>query len=229
MKTSNFYSARSLWLGSVLVLSASVLLSPRLSAQSQDDQSVAEAARKAKEKKKPAPKDNRVITDDTIGLRPASADSGAAPPSGTVINTTPVMPGGASPAAPADAAAAPPAGPAKSTESSAVTDVAAPGAADTKKAEKQAAEIAKLKESLKQMQSELDLLKRKFALDSENFYSQPDYAHDADGKARLDEQQRQIGDKRVSVEDLKHQLEQLIEEAGISSDAADKPAAPPRN
>ena len=219
MKTSQFHLARTLWVGSLLVISCAVFGAPRLLAQAQDDQSqsVAEAARKAKEqKKKAAAKNNPVITDDTINLRPASYDTGASPPAGTVINTTPVMPSSegsaqnsAEPAKPADA----PASAAMQT--------------DAKKAERQAAEIAKEKELLQQMQSELDLLKRRLALDSESFYSKPDYAHDSDGKAKLDELQRNIDDKKSYVDDLKKHLQELMQEAGIPPDA-DKAAAPPQ-
>jgi len=219
MKTLQFRLIRTLWIGSLLVLSWTVFGEPRLLAQSQDDQSqsVAEAARKAKEQKKKAPaKNNTVITDDTLNLRPASYDTGAAPPAGTVINTTPVMPStqgsaqnSAEPAKPADASA------------SAATQT------EFKKSE-QAAEIAKEKELLKQMQSELDLLKRRLALDSDSFYSKPDYAHDSDGKAKLDELQRNIDDKKSYVDDLKKHLQELMQEAGISPDADKTPAPPQR-
>src|SRR5215475_5070221 len=94
MKTSQFRLTRMFWISSLLIFSSTLIGAPRLLAQSQDDQSVAEAARKAREKKKVAPKTNNpVITDDTLHLRPASSDSGEAPPAGTVINTTPVLPG----------------------------------------------------------------------------------------------------------------------------------------
>src|SRR5262249_55665191 len=149
--------------------------------QIDQSQSVAEAARKAREQKKAAAKNNPVIDDDSINLRPASYDTGASPPAGTVINTTPVMPSAevstpnsADPAKPGDVPVTAPSSEAASTET------------DAQKAAEQAAEIAKTKELLQQMQSELDLLKRQLALDSDTFYSKPDYAHDSTGKSRLD-------------------------------------------
>lgn len=220
------YLAKALLLGSVLSLSSSTLFALRIQAQSQDDQSVAEAARKAREKKKTPPKDGRVITDETLNLRPASADSGSAPPAGTVINTTPVMPGQPA-SAPGDNAAKN-SGENVAPASTPAAETGAP-AADSQKEEKQKAEIARLKETLKQLQSELDLLKRQLVLDSETFYSQPDYAHNSEGKAKLDQLQRQIGDKKASLDDFKQQLEQLMQEAGISADAADKSSALPQN
>jgi hypothetical protein len=211
--------SRTFGLGSLAVFSAVAIFSPALRAQSQDNApSVAEAARKAKEQKKAAPKQSHVITEDTLSLRPASADTGAAPPPGTVINTTPVMPSTETPASPKDASAETK----KSAESS------APTPADAKKAEEQAAEIAKAKEMLAQLQSELDLLKRQLALNSETYYSNPDYAHDTNGKSKLDDLQKAIGDKQISVQELKQQLEELLQKAGISPDANEAPA-PPKN
>jgi|SRR5215470_4023193 len=201
----------TLCLGSLVAFSAAAPLSPALLAQSQDNTSVAEAARKAKEQKKTAPKGGRVITEETLTLRPASADTGEAPPAGTVINTTPVMPGAETTTAPAK--------PAESADASAPP-------ADPKKAEEQAAEIAKAKERLEQARSELDLMKRQFALDSESYYSQPDYTHYLAGRARLDEQQKLIDEKQASVQQLKDHLEMLIQEAGVSPNADQAPAPP---
>jgi len=71
---------------------------------------------------------------------------------------------------------------------------------------------------LAQLQAELDVLKRELALDSDSYYSNPDYTRDADGKAKLDELQKMIGDKQVSLEDLKKQVTELLLKAGISPD-----------
>jgi len=188
---------------------------PTLSfAQSQDDssQSVAEAARKAKERKKTAPKENHVITDDTLKLRPASSDFNGAPPAGTVVTTTPVAAGGDTAATDTTAT--------KPADASTV-------AADQKKKAEAAAAAAKTKELLAQAQTQLDILKRELALDSDSFFSNPDYAHDAKGKAKLDDLKQSIGDKQTSVEELKRQLTELAQKAGIPLDDA-KPAAPPQ-
>ena len=211
--------SRTFGLGSLAVFSAAAFFSPALRAQSQDNApSVAEAARKAKEQKKTTPKQSHVITEDTLSLRPASADTGAAPPPGTVINTTPVMPSTETPASHKDASA----------ESTKSAESSASAPTDAKKAEEQAAEIAKAKEMLAQLQSELDLLKRQLALNSETYYSNPDYAHDTNGKSKLDDLQKAIGDKQISVQELKQQLEELLQKAGISPDANEAPA-PPKN
>ena len=217
MKTPMNSHIRNFALGSAVALIAT-FAAPALSfAQSQDDssQSVAEAARKAKERKKTAPKENRVITDDTLKLRPASSDFNGAPPAGTVINTTPTVAAGDSAAASTEGATA-----AKPADSSTAV-------ADQKKKTEAAAAAAKTKELLAQAQTQLDILKRELALDSDSFFSNPDYAHDAKGKAKLDDLKRLIGDKQTSVEELKRQLTELAEKAGISLDDA-KPAAPPQ-
>src|SRR5262249_55967235 len=146
-------------------------------------------------------------------------------PAGTVINTTPVMPAAEESAPnsaeprkapdekPADAPAPVPSPEAASTE------------ADAQKAAEQAEEIAKTKELLQQLQSELDLLKRQLALDSDTFYSKPDYAHDSNGKSQLDDLQKTIYDKLSSIESVKERLEVLIEDAGVSPEA-EKATAP---
>jgi hypothetical protein len=225
MKTSRFRLIRTLRFGSLLLFTSATIGTSQLIAQSQGNQSqsVAEAARKAREQKKVAAKNNAVIDDDTINLRPASYDTGASPPAGTVINTTPVMPSGegaapnsAEPAKPADASVTAPGSEVASTET------------DAQKAAEQAAEIAKTKELLQQMQSELDLLKRQLALDADTFYSKPDYAHDSDGKAKIDDLQRTIDDKMSSIEDLKQRLQALVQEAGVSAEAEKSTAPPPQ-
>jgi len=213
---------RKLGLASVAVLISTFALATISFAQSQDNssQSVAEAARKAKERKKNAPKQNHVITEDTLNLRPASADATGAPPAGTVLNTTPVAP--PSDAASAEVAPATDANPtaAKPAETSTAAD-------EEKKKAEMAAAVARTKELLAQAQSELDILKRQLALDSDSFYSNPDYAHDTNGKAKLADMKQSIGDKQVSVEDLKRKLTDLMEKVGISADDA-KPASAPQ-
>src|SRR5262249_50761533 len=99
--------------------------------------------------------------------------------------------------------------------------------ADIKKAEKLKADIAKLKEMLAEAKTQLDLLKRKLDLDSDTFYSKPDYAHDAAGKASLDDLKNKIANKQISVNDPKQKLEQLKLKAGPSADANKPP--PPQN
>jgi len=223
-KTPMNFPIRTIALASAVTLVSAFTVTTPSFAQSQDasSQSVAEAARKAKERKKASPKDNRVITDDTINLRPASADATGAPPAGTVVTT---IPGATSSDATATTTSTSAAG--ASTEVSVAAKSIDTAATDARKKAEAAAAAAKTKELLAQALNQLDVLKRELALDSDSFYSNPDYAHDANGKSKLDALKQSIGDKAVSVEDLKRQLTELMEKAGISLDEP-KPAAPPQ-
>lgn len=204
---------RVAWIGAAAIAFSFALVVPAV-CQSQDDsaQSVAEAARKAKERKKAAAKEKTVITEDTLNLRPASADASGAPPAGTVVTSNPaVTPPAGTPAAPVDTSKV--------------------GDADTKKTNEkekaeQAAEVAKTKELLAQAKEALDLLKRKLALDSDSFYTNPEHARDTNGKAKLDELQSMINEKQFSVDDLKAKLDDLLQKAGISSEDEKTPAPP---
>lgn len=206
--------SRVTWIAAA-ALAACISLAAPAFCQSQDAsaQSVAEAARKAKERKKAAGKEGKVITEDELKLRPASADASGAPPAGTVETTS-------SSATAPDASAAP-------ADASKISDAAKKKTSDEKEKAEQAAEVAKTKELLAQAQEALDLLKRKLALDSDSFYSNPDHARDSSGKTKLDDLRNSISDKQLSVDDLKSKLADLMQKAGISPDA-DKTSTPPQ-
>jgi hypothetical protein len=193
--------------GAVLTLS---LLPGTAAAQSQSDTtSVADAARRAREQKKNAPKPARTLTNDDLPAPPAGQP--AAGPAG-----------GTESAAPEQA----------STESEAGTPAKAPAAETTapaetaqkKKAEIEAA-LKHAKAELAQAQGELDVLQRKSALDSDSFYSQTDYSRDTDGKARLDADAQQVNDKKSQVDELKSKVAALQAELGGAAEP-DKPAQP---
>jgi len=208
---------RPVWIAAA-AFAVNLALSVSVICQSQDDsaQSVAEAARKAKERKKAAQKEKTVITDDTLNLRPASADATGAPPAGTVATTNTRATSADNTAAPTDAAKT---GDAPSAKT----------AGDTEKEKAElTAEVAKAKELLAQAQEALDLLKRRLVLDSDSFNSNPDRARDTAGKAKLDELQNQINEKQNSVADLKSKLADLMQKAGISP-GADKPSSSPQH
>ena len=243
-------TSRSLLLGSLAALLLSGSLPAALLAQSQDNSapSVAEAARKAKEQKKNASKPGRVITEDTLSLRPASADSAVAP---TAISTpapaaaaassageassdtaaeAPRLPKGVS----ADMVSTPPSNkrpttPAVQTAKPApAVSAPAPAAVDEKEAaaEKasQASEAAHAKELLAQMQGDLEFLKRQLSVDKDSFYTKPDYVRDADGKAKLDQLEKLVNDKQLSLEEFKKQIANLLQmESG-----AEAPVNPPK-
>ncbi len=157
-------------------------------AQSQDSQSVAEAARKARAQKKNTEKAPKVITDETLDVKKGDVQSATA--------EQPRMPG--SPEAPAQpAAAAAPGTPAATAASSQAKD------------QKESKEVADLKVKIKRAQDDLDLLQREQTLENDRYYSQTDYAHDTAGKAKLDDLKQQVTDKQQELDRLKARLAEL--------------------
>jgi hypothetical protein len=162
-------------------------------AQSQDSQSVAEAARKARAQKKNTEKAPKVITDETLDVKKGDVQSATA--------EQPRMPG--SPEVPAQPAAA-----------------AAPGtpASPAAKDQKDAKEVADLKVKIKRAQDDLDLLQREQTLENDRYYSQTDYAHDTAGKAKLDDLKQQVTDKQQELDRLKARLAELqLAQSGAAS------------
>jgi hypothetical protein len=207
----------------VPLLIASIALPLAARAQSQASQSqtdsVAEAARRAREQKKAATdKPAPVITDDTI--RPSAP---AAP----------------APANPGDAAAAPQPNAAPSpqpaTDASAAPDAAAAPASDTQAAgpedaaqnEKASGELTDAKQKLAEAQKALELVQRELALEQDNVYSKTGYQSDTAGKAKLEELTAQLGDKQHAVDELKAQLAELLAKAAAETPAGQSPRQNP--
>src|SRR5580658_6226331 len=191
----------SLRLAIAAIFAAAVLPLTTL-AQSQDSpaESVADAARRAREQKKAAAKQPApVITDDT--LKPAApaaqpaADSSGAPD----VNATAAPAGQSAPAA---------------------------NGGDTDQKAKDSAELATLKQQVADAQKDLDLLQRELSLRQDTYISNPDHSHDLAGKAKLDAMLAQITDKQQAVEALKTQLAALLASSGTTAPPA--PTAPPQ-
>jgi hypothetical protein len=146
---------------------------------------VAEAARKAREKKKAATKSPKVISDDDLDRRnfqpgQEGLNVGASPK----LETEPPSPEAVAAAEANDAEAA-------------------------KKAADEDAELARLKERLVDGEKDLDLAKRALALDQDAYLSKPDSANDTAGKAKLDDEKQGINDKQQDVEKLKTRVSAL--------------------
>jgi hypothetical protein len=161
--------------------------------QDQQTQSVADAARRAREQKKKIAKSAaKVITDDDLDIKNfkpgAEGLNVGAPPK---LDTQPP-----SPAAVASAEAA---------------DQAAVGGKESGAKAGEDPDIARLKERIAQAQKELDLLQRGLALDQDSYYSKPDYSNDKAGKAKLDAEQQQINEKQQELDGLKTRLAALLE------------------
>ncbi len=207
-----------------LVVSIAALVFPLLSfaqsqgAQTQDsqNQSVADAARRAREQKKAAAKQPApVITDDTLkrSVPPAQAagEPSPAPTSEAAPAAAPVptaQPSADSSRAP-DANAAP-----------APAEQPAPAAEAEKKAN-DSAELAALKQQLAEEQKGLELLQRELSLQQDTYISNPDHSHDIAGKAKLDAMLQQITGKQQALDALKAQL------AALQSSASSAPPPPP--
>lgn len=159
------------------------------------DSSVAEAARRSREKKKnpPNPKSTKVITDDDLDKRNFPPGN-----EGLNVGSAPKLetqPPSAEAVAAAEAADA-------STEQ------------DAKDAAEQDRRMARLKEQIADAEKDLDLGKRQLALDQDSYFSNPDYSHDAAGKAKLEDEKQQIDSKQQEIERLKIKLAALEELKG---------------
>lgn len=201
--------AATAFLGLAIFLPTASLARPQ-DAQSQDS-SVAEAARRSREKKKNATnpaKSAKVITDDDLDKRnfqpgQSGVNVGAEPK----LETEPPSPQAVAAAEAAD----------KAAEQQGAKD-----AAD------QDAELAKLKEQIADAEKDLDLAQRQLALDSDSYYSNPDYQHDTAGQGKLDGEKQQITDKQQEIERLKTRLAALEELKSHRKGARKQAAAPPQ-
>ena len=185
---------------STILLAACLLGMPGARAQSEQEPSVAEAARKAREQKKTPAKPSPVITNDT--LKPATPE--------TVENATAAterMPGtnaATSPDASADSAKA----------------VETPKGPTEEEIAKKKAKIEALKQEVAEKAKEVDLEQRALALANDSYYSRPDFSKDPDGKAKLDSMQSDLAEKKNELAELKAKLKELAPDADL------KPAAP---
>jgi uncharacterized coiled-coil protein SlyX len=195
----------------IAILTAAPLFPLAALGQSQDPQSesVADAARRAREKKKAAEKQPApVITDDT--LKP----SAPAPPEANAPASAP-----SSEAAAASASGAQPAAGAANAD-------AAPGvpASDADQKTQVSGELASLKQQLADAQKGLELLQRDLSLQQDTYISNPDHSHDTAGKAKLDAMLQQVTEKQQDVDALKTRFAALQE--SLKSTAPPAPAAP---
>lgn len=186
----------------VLPVILTTTLLPTTHAQSQDSESVAEAARRAREQKKTPPKPVKVITDDDV--RPATPETVSQP--------------GAAPATAATASPNSSASPAPTSNSSSVSGET--------KVQNEPKEVTDLKEQIKQAMNDLDLVTREKSLEQDNYYSKPDYANDAAGKAKLDALIQQVTDKQQDLDKLKARLEELLPPQDNNSSSQTQTPAP---
>jgi hypothetical protein len=215
-----------------------VLLPVAAFAQSQDSDSVAEAARRARNQKKTSGKTSRVINDDNLkpstppptgaasdsSATPSDAAAGAQPLEAcqTIEESKPALPPGMSP----DALSEPPHTQQRCAPAPANVPTPAStegGNANAVPDQKSASELAKLNDELKEAQKELDFLQRELSLDQDSYFSNPDYAHNTSGKSKLDTLQQRVGDKQQEVERLKARLVALKDAQGSAKSTLPQP------
>jgi hypothetical protein len=165
--------------------------------QEQAENSIAAAARRARENKKEHAKPTKVWDNDNIPTSAASLSVvGKAPPADNSANQPAnVPPGSAAPGA------------------------ANSASADASKKSAVEADLAAAKERLQTLQNDLDIAQRKFTLDRQMYYSKPDYAADKVGAATLEDEQSQLEAKGQEVADAKKRvadLEEKLNSAGQS-------------
>jgi flagellar motility protein MotE (MotC chaperone) len=167
-------------------------------AQSQDQpssgpqsQSIAEAARRSREKAKNTTKASKVITDDDLdkeNIKPGAQ--------GLTVDTPPKLETQPpTPEAVAEAAATPTVPPDPATASAPSDDP----------------EITRLKDLIADAEKDAELSRRDLALQQDTVFSNPDYQHDNAGKAKLAALQQQINDKQQDVDRLKTRLAAMEE------------------
>jgi len=166
-------------------------------AQSQNSQSVAEAARRAKQQKKTPAKPEKVYTEDDV--KPATPAGAPAAPTAGSNATAPTAAGTPTPTAAQAATANRATEPLKEGENA-----------------KEPKEVTALKEQVKQAAADLDLLQRELRLDMDALYSKPDYSGDKDGIAKVDGEKQQVSDKKQELEGLKAKLAEMLQSLGIT-------------
>jgi hypothetical protein len=153
----------------------------------QTSQSVADAARKAKEQQKQGAK-TKVWTNDNIPTSATVSVVGQAPQAGNAANQE---------------TAAAPAGPETPEEL-------------TTERDNTTADLAQAQKDLASAKTDLDIAQREEKLDSDQFYGTPNYAGDQQGQAKLAADKSQVTAKQQAVDaaqkkvdDLQKQLDDL--------------------
>lgn len=188
-----------------------LLLAPLIAATAavpvlaQDSQSVADAARRAREEKKNAPKTATVITNDT--LKPSDPSASASPAAAPTPSQDASSAQSAAPSSGASSAS-PSAEPAPKKE-------VAPEDLEKKKAEDTAARA-----ELEEAKRAVDLAQRELSLASDDFYTHPDFSKDEAGKARIEELKQALSLKQEDLDKVRAKLKEL----GVSDSApSDQP------
>jgi glucose/arabinose dehydrogenase len=181
-----------------LLLAIGVLLAglPAAVAAQQTSQSLADAARKAKEQQKQAPKAKIVWTNDNLPTTASVSVVGQAAQPADATNTNEAQPN------------------AKSG-----TEVPENADSDSTKV---SAELADAQKQLDSAKTDLDIAQREYKLDSDQYYSTPDYASDQQGKEKLDTDKSQVEAKQQAVDEAQKKVDELQKELDSLATSAPK-------
>ena len=190
----------ALWgLGILLVMPLGVVAAQQ---QSTADP-VVEAARRTREEKKDQAKAPRVWNNDDIPKTNGVSVVGETPAASAGSSTGDAANG----ASPTTAAAATP-----GAAQNGAAAGAAPGTGTGTVAENLAAITAELnaaKEHLKSLQTDLDILQRKFTLDQQMYLGKPEHENDKAGAEQIQDEQDQISAKQLEVADAQAKVDEL--------------------
>jgi len=75
---------------------------------------------------------------------------------------------------------------------------------------------------LKSLETDLDFAQRKYALDQQSFYQNPNYSSNTSGAAALKDEENQIDAKKQAVQAAKEKVADLEAKAGSSTDSGSK-------
>jgi hypothetical protein len=187
----------ALWgLGILLVMPLGGVAGQEQSTQQSQADPVVEAARRAREQKKDQAKATHVWNDENIpktnGVSVVGEDSAAGAAANGAGSSNPAI-------GPATAPGGTP-GPAAA--------VAGPGA-PAENAATVSAELNSAKEHLKSLQTDLDILQRKYVLDQQMYLSKPEHENDKEGAAQMQDEEDQISAKQQDVADAQKKVDEL--------------------
>jgi hypothetical protein len=184
----------------VLLMLPAGIASGRLQGAQQED-SLAAAARRAREKKKVQPNAAKVWDNENIPKDPGDVSvvgQEASPAAETTANQGQPAPG--------------------------ATDKNP--ASDADKLRALNVDLAAAKENLTTLQNDLDILQRKFTLDQQTYYAKPDYSSDKEGAANLKDEQGQIDSKQQEISDAQKKIQDL--QSKIATPAGDNTIPTPQ-
>jgi hypothetical protein len=185
------------WTPLILLLSLAGPIAARQSqtqtppASDRQQDSLAAAARRARQVRKDEPKPTKVWDNDSLASSPG------------VISVV------GQPAAPATSSA--PAGEAKSAPG---------GSSPAEKKSAIEADLNAAKANLQSLKVDLDILQRKYALDQQTYYGKPDYSSDTAGAAALADEKNQIDSKQQEVTDAEKKVADLQAQLDVANKAS---------